>query len=194
MNLNVVFDLYNKTNMELRVCEEIHDQLIYEKETVEMLIKNNLYENWMKKIGVIIADKDGSTSFIRVYDDTVRIDEDKDLKLVISNIFTNNQNKPPKFFNNIINTFCEDTSYKETILGRRDMFKLYLVELQRKSYEQDWITDEIKCANMPLIQKVSDEIVERSLEDLIGELDDDADDVETNSSDDTTSSCSRIEK
>lgn len=164
MNLRVVFDSYNKINMELHIYQEIHDQLVHEKNTIETVIQTNLYDNWMKKIKIGVIHTDKRNPFERACD-SLYTDDDKDLKLIIINIFMNNQNKPLQFFDDIIDDFCKGSLCKDTVLGRRDIFKTYLMKLQHKSYERDWISNSS--------EPVSDEIVERSLKDLINELDDD---------------------
>ena len=66
MNLGIVFDFYNKVNMELYVYQEIHDRLICKKDTIETSIQNILYENWMEKIKLNISTTDKhSISFTR---------------------------------------------------------------------------------------------------------------------------------
>jgi len=142
------FDEFHKIKMELQSAEEICNYLSDKMINAKIQMKTYLYNDWMTKLDVKI------------------VGNDEELKKIIGDIFIKNQHKPLKFFSNIAQKFIESLP-EELILGKCDMFKTYLLEVQNKLYEEVCSNDQITT--------ISDDTVEKSLQDLIEILSDSSD-------------------
>lgn len=173
MDLNSYFDELNGANMELHAHQEICSYLTSKIDNIEHIIKKNIYKYWMDEIS---PDK-CTGRYI-----SPSSDHDEEFNTIIADIFTKNKDKPFTFFENIINEFLNSSSCKEVVIGKRDMFKTYLIILQNKLYES--------AGNRNTVDNL-----QQSLQSLMNEIDDsdgtidDSDDTDdtddTNDTDDT---------